>query len=451
MNHTITPTPVEQVVARDAWTRDQVLEHQQAALRGLIEHAVSASPFYREHLGPDAVDADLRDLPVLTKTTMMERFDDVVTDDRLRRALVEEHIAGPQAGELFAGEFTVVTTSGTTGERGVFAYTRAEMATWLAQFLRVLGRLGVRPGARVCGIGSPSPLFLSRRTFQELSAPGPDAPPDLSVVTPIEQIVPALNEYRPDALVGYPSVTALLAEEQLAGRLSISPTAVGLGSEVLTADQAERIMEAWGVRPGNAYVTTEVAPIAANCPEGVGLHVNEDVVVLEVVDDDYQPVPAGQPGSRVLVTNLVNRAQPLIRYEITDSVTEAPGPNPTGRPWRRIAEVDGRTSEILEMPSAAGPPVKLHPHQLREPLARYGDVLQYQFEVAPTRVAVSLVVRPGAEPTVAVDVRNDLAAVLDRCGVAGVDVRADVVDSIAREPGGAAKLKQIRVVDDVGA
>jgi hypothetical protein len=56
-------------------------------------------------------------------------------------------------------------------------------------------------------------------------------------------------------------------------------------------------------------------------------------------------VAPGRPGAKVLLTNLINYAQPLIRYELTDSVVESPLPNPAGRPWRCLLSVDGRTAD----------------------------------------------------------------------------------------------------------
>jgi phenylacetate-coenzyme A ligase PaaK-like adenylate-forming protein len=71
----------------------------------------------------------------------------------------------------------------------------------------------------------------------------------------------------------------------------------------------------------------------------------EDLVVVEVVDEHDRPVPPGVPGHKVLLTNLVNHVQPLLRYELTDPVTLAGGPNPLGLPYARVAVVDGRSDD----------------------------------------------------------------------------------------------------------
>jgi phenylacetate-CoA ligase len=435
---------VAALVSHDGWSRERLEAYQRRRLRELVEHAVSASPYYREVLGTGAASRPLTELPVLTKATLMERFDEIVTDPRLRLADLEAHLAGPDPASAFAGEFAVMTTSGTTGERGVFVYSPEDFRVAQAATLRALARLGAQPGLRVIGIGAPSPLHISRRLFSRLQAGGSGAPPELSVLTPVEELVEALNTLQPEVMVGYPSVYATLAAEQLAGRLRIDPVAMATGAEVQREEVAAAFEAAWGVRAGNVYASTEVCVVASSCPRRVGLHVCEDVAVVEVVDQAGDPVPPGTPGHRVLITNLVNRAQPLIRYELTDAVTLAAGPNPTGMPWSRIEQVDGRSAEILRLPGREGE-VQLHPYRLREPFARLSTVAQYQYEYDGRRLGVAIVVRPGASRELVERVRTTLESVLDEAGVAGVAVDVRVVDAIARRAGDGAKLTQVKL------
>jgi phenylacetate-coenzyme A ligase PaaK-like adenylate-forming protein len=80
----------------------------------------------------------------------------------------------------------------------------------------------------------------------------------------------------------------------------------------------------------------------------------------------------------VLLTNLVNRAQPLIPYELSDAVVLADGPDPSGRPFTRIDRVDGRSNDILTFPARDGDEVRVHPFRLRSPFSALLDVRQYQ-------------------------------------------------------------------------
>ena len=238
----------------------------------------------------------------------------------LRLADLEQHLAGPEAGTLFAGRYRVFASSGSSGLRGVFVHSEREFAHWVDAHIPVLARAGIGPLTRIAPIGAPSAYHLTGQLFAALSG-GRPAPPRVSVLTPMPELVSALEAFQPEALIGYATIMGDLACEQLEGRLRISPTAVATGAELLTTEAEERIVEAWGVRPAQVYATTEAPIVAASSREDRRLHVPTELVWIEVVDEDNRPVPPGTPGHKVLVMNLVNRHQPLIRYELTDSVT----------------------------------------------------------------------------------------------------------------------------------
>jgi phenylacetate-CoA ligase len=429
-----------ELLQRDAWSRERFVEHQREGLRSLIRHAVASSPYYREALGPGAENAELADLPTLSKTVLMEQFDRVVTDGRLRLADLEPFLDAADTGVLYLGEYRVFSTSGTTGVPGLFPYSQAEFAHWVAVFIRSFARLGMTGETRIAGIGAPGALHLSRQVIAAMLA-GRTGAPRISVTTPLDEMVAALDDYQPEVIGGYPSVIALLAEEQLQGRLAIAPRVVLTSSEVLTDDAAARIEAAW-TKPVQGYFSTEVGVIAAGSLDHVGLHVCEEAIV-EVVDDDNRPVPPGTTGSKVLLTNLVNYAQPLIRYELSDAVELEAGPDPSGRPFDRIARIDGRSDDVLHLPGAAGRPVAVHPYRLRAPFVRLLDVLQYQVVHRADGLLVRVVAGNAAPRDLNARVRTEVEAALVDAG-ASVPVSVEVVDEIEREPGHAAKVKLVR-------
>ena len=104
----------------------------------------------------------------------------------------------------------------------------------------------------------------------------------------------------------------------------------------------------------NAYGSTEANLIGVECPWATGLHVFEDLLALEVVDEHNRPVPPGVAGHKLLVTTLFNRTLPFIRYELSDLVTVADGPCPCGRPHLRLASVQGRREDVLSLPARNG-------------------------------------------------------------------------------------------------
>lgn len=433
-------------LARDGWSRDRLLDHQAERLRALIAHAVAASPYYREVLGPDAASGDvpLRELPTLPKATLMDNFDRIVTDPRLRRADLEAHLSGPGADRPYLGRYKLFTTAGTTGVRGLFVEHVDEFAVWSGTCLRGVASWGLGPATRLAGIGSPSPLHISNQAYAVLLGGQASPAPRLAVTTPLPEMVQALNAFQPEALTAYPSVAAALAEEQLQGRLRIAPALVATSSEVQTADMRRRMTDAWGVEPLNFYGTTEALIVAAGRPGQAGMDILEDLVVVEVVDQRDRPVPPGVPGHKVLVTSLVSRVQPLLRYELTDSVTLAGGPNPLGLPYARIAAVDGRSDDVVTLPAAGGGRVAVHPFRLRAPFSELLEVRQYQVVHEPAGLLVKVALRDTAPADTPARVRDALARELRDAGAVPPPIEVTVVPGIDRDPGHGAKFKLIK-------
>lgn len=113
----------------------------------------------------------------------------------------------------------------------------------------------------------------------------------VSAGQPLPKVIEELNAWQPEMLVAYASMAGALAEEQLAHRLRIHPEYIYPASEVLTLQTIKRVKKAWGVGPFNQYVTTEAASIAAEYQACQRMHFLEDLVITEVVDEHYKPVP----------------------------------------------------------------------------------------------------------------------------------------------------------------
>jgi phenylacetate-coenzyme A ligase PaaK-like adenylate-forming protein len=254
---------------------------------------------------------------------------------------------------------------------------------------------------------------------------------------PIDELVSSLNAYQPEFVLGYPSMLALLAEEQLAGRLQIRPTAVTTSSELRTPTMTERIHAAWNVHPFDCLGLTETGIAATDCEHHTGLHIFEDTTIMEVVDTDNREVPFGTPGAKILVTNLYNRVQPIIRFEVSDLVTVTDAPCPCGITFRRITALDGRSDDMIEIGS-----IRIHPIHIRGALASDPRVLQYQVTHEPTRLDVLVVLAATATGDTTHELSTKLSTTLREHGAdLPVDVRQ--VAAIAREQG-AGKLKLVR-------
>lgn len=432
--------------AHEDWDAERLAVHRRERLLGIVRHAAARSPFYRERFAGVELGDDLQltALPTLDKATMLEHFDELVTDRRLTRAGVEAHVAeleraGPSADPKLLGEYRALASGGSSGRRGVFVFGREDWVEGLlASFLRVsnayLG-LGLRlPRRRLASVIGDSPLHATGRVARSGDV-GVYRTLRLDARAPLDELVGALNAFRPESLMAFASVAALLAERQLSGELQIAPQLVVTMGEVRTPEMAERILAAWGRMPFDAYGVTEAGLLAVECDRHSGMHVFEDLVQIEVVDAEYRPVPDGEPGSRVLITNLFNRTQPLIRYELNDLVTVASQPCSCGRPFRVLKSVDGRSDDILELPAAGGGTMEIHPLTLRSPLVGIAELSEYRIVYGAGKLRVAIVLNATGDPERPCrEVERRLGAALIERGAQRPPIRVERVDEIPRHP-----------------
>jgi phenylacetate-CoA ligase len=437
---------------QERWSREELLEFQRDRLSSLVRHAVQHSPFYRDLYARERLPSDgsieLVRLPLLTKAGVMENFDRIVTDPRLRLAALDDHVAGLTRDDYYLGEYRVLTTSGSTGGRALFVYDPREWSTSLAGFLRYASFMESSPclprRIKVAAIGAPGALHQSNRVATSLDV-GLYRMLRLPVTASIPELVAALNAFQPEALNAYPSIATLLAAEQLDGRLDIHPLRVSTSSEVRTEEMERAIREAWAVEPFNMYAASETGMLAVDCSHHRGLHLFDDLSILEVVDEDGQPVPAGSPGHKLLLTNLFNYTQPLIRYEISDMLTLNPEPCPCGRPFRLVRTIEGRNDDILYLPTPNGRRIPVHPIHLRSPLGADASVRQYQVVHDAAGLHVRLVLANGASPEAScAQARDTLLGKLAALGVAPLHVDVRPVPALEREGGPAGKFKLVK-------
>lgn len=432
---------------RERWSRAEMREYQRQRLNETVRYAVESSPYYREVIGnvPPG-DVALDNVPTLTKRTLMTQWDRIVTDPNLRLADAERHISGPNAGEPLHGKYQVVASGGTTGVQGIAVYDAAAWETAMAAFQRSMLLQEISPTARVIGIGSPSPIHMSRRLFASIQKGRRNVPPRLSVTTPLPEIVAILNAFQPEVVLTYPSIIRRLAEEQQAGRLRIRPEKFCSTAETLTPDVRELARAHWDALVLNAYGATEVNLIAAECPQICGAHVPEDLIMLEVVDERNRPVPPGVLGYKILVTTLYNRVFPMIRYEFSDLVSVVSGPCLCGRTHMRLESIQGRREDLLRLPARDGGHIDVHAVHLHALLVRVPAIRQFELAPGPENLLVRVSLRQtnGAN---AVDevLRGASRSIEDELDRLGADMRVTVehVDEIARS-GNGAKQKLVR-------
>lgn len=419
-------------IARMAWDRDRIRVHQRERLRELLGHAAEHSPFHARRLAGVDLDAvgpdDLTALPVLTKAELMAGFDAAVTDRRVTRATAEAALARTVAEPRpLPGDHVAFTTGGSSGERGVFVHD----VDATVQFVGAVTRALV---ARLAATGGPPPGGLPTAMVAASSAvhltgaapaftaggrmPVRYLPVPVTLALP--EMVARLNTMAPAMLFGYPTALARLAAERRAGRLRIAPVAVTCSSETCTPELRAEISAGFGVPVVDAFASTE-GLVGATVPDGDVLTLAEDGCVVELVDAVNRPVPPGTPSAKVLVTNLYNRVQPLIRYELADSMVEVPG----GGGHLRV-RVQGRADEEFRYGAVA-----VHPLVVRSVLVRSAGVEEYQVRQTARGIDVAAVAPGGLDRT---GMQERLRAALAAAGLARPEVTVATVAALPRHP-----------------
>ena len=408
-------------------------------LRALLAAAAENSPFYRERLGPSRGSAPaLASLAPVTKAELMHRFDDWATDRRITRAGVDDFLNDlARVGDAYLDRYMVWTSSGTSGEPGIFVQDEAALAAFDALDLLRFHGLGLGampasmwvPGQRYAFVAATGGHFAGVASIERLRRIGASMGPWLrpavqtfSLLQPLPDLMRELTDFAPTVLISYPSFADLLADESAAGRLSLRLREVWVGGEQLSAEQRQRIVTAFGCRLRNNYGASEFYAMAWECAHGQ-MHLNDDWLIAEPVDRDDRPVPAGEASHALLLTNLANRTQPLLRYRLGDSLRVLPGRCRCGSGFTRI-EVNGRADETLALQDTFGREVRLLPLALTTVIEEGARLTQFQL-VAGSPQRLQLRLDPGlANADVAFErARGALLDFLQHQGLGNVDVQ----------------------------
>lgn len=348
---------------------------QRARLARLLAFARARSPFYRARYRGLPPAAPFEALPPVTKPELMAAFDGWVIDPTVRRELVEAHVADPsQIGQRLLGRYYVWSSSGSTGVPARLVHDSQAVAVYRALTLargwlpwlspgRAAARLRRRDRTAVVVPTGAHLVSAGLATVGRRQRPWPfNQIQVLPLGAPLPELVRRLNEFDPAELVSYPTGLDLLADEQVAGRLTIRPTLVACGAEHLTPVVRQKVEAAFGCPLRENYGASEFPRFAWSCQLG-RLHISADWLVLEAVDEQYRPVQPGERSFTTLLTNLANRAQPIVRYDLGDRIVLPPERCRCGNPLP-VVEVEGRQDETLWLAVATGDLVPVLPHPL---------------------------------------------------------------------------------------
>ena len=420
---------MEDHIARLDWKREQIVRHRDQRLRMLLSYARERSPFHARRLRDlepsSASVADLATLPVMTKEEAQGDWDDIVTDRDLRRADAEVILAEQQWFSYTSRDYQVFSSGGSSGVRGVYVwdwqfFVSIACLAWRTQ-ARAERREASEVPMRLAVLEAGMPPHASTPLFDVPTAPGMETVV-ISAGAPFDEVLAATAATRPTHLVGYASVIGRLARAALAGELDCRPVRVSTNSEPLLDEDRQAIAEAWNAPLHNLWGSTEIGVQAVGCGVAEGLHVCEDEVVLERVDDNGVPVGPDEPATRTLATGLANRTFPFIRYDLGDEVTFLPGPCGCGSAFARVADIGGRRDDDFRYG-----PTTVPASAFRHVLGTDPRISEYQVAQTVTGADILAVGRPDVNA-----LRAALVAALRRYGLPGPTVEVRVVDRIPR-------------------
>jgi phenylacetate-CoA ligase len=443
----------------DIWLAGQmgagaVAARSSGRLNSLTQFARTHSQFYRDHYRKVPADASaLSAFPPVTKRELMARFDDWVTDRTIHRSSVAKFIADQtRIGTLYLDQYAVWTSSGTTGEPGLFVQDSAALAVYYAlqsmRFGTVVMTPGVAsgvvgPGLRYAMVGATGGHFAGVAAVERLRQLNPalaNSARVFSIMQPLSALVEQLNEFQPICVGTYPTTMLVLAAEQQSGHLRIRPEEVWTGGETLSPAARAKIERQLDCRVLNDYGSSEFMSIACGCKQG-WLHVNADWVILEPVDEEYRPVPAGRPSRTVLLTNLANRVQPIIRYDLGDSITVKPEPCACGS-YLPAIRVEGRSDDVLALRADDGSIVQLMPLALATVVEEEAGVHRFQLvQTGPESLSVRLAMTTDAGRETWQKLERVLHSYLAAQGLAHVSVTRDL--ALPQPEARSGKLRQV--------
>jgi phenylacetate-CoA ligase len=337
--------PVLETLSREQLEQLQLLKFQRA-----VHHAYTNSPFYRRKLDGAKIKPD--HIKTLSDVRKVPRTD----KNELRDAQGTEPFP---YGDLLAVSTDEVTayhqTSGTTGQAVQQADSWRDWEWWSECWATLLWAQGFRPQDRVfipfsygVFIAFWAGHYACEKIGCEIIAGG-----GLST----EDRILKMKEVRATAWMGTPTYGLHMAEVaegmgiDLAKELNVKKMLCSGEPGALIPATKRRLEERWGAKVFDHAGATEGGAWGFECAEQPGgLHVNEAMFLMEVLDTDTgDPVGPGAKGELV-ITPLDRKAQPYIRFNLKDMAMLSDDPCDCGRSFRLLkGGVLGRSDRLTKI------------------------------------------------------------------------------------------------------
>lgn len=418
---------------------ERLLELQRERLLEIVAYARQHSPYFKEKYRDVPETPSLEDLPVTLRGELVKHFDDWVTDRAVKEDEVREFVSNfDNLIRPFLDRYVVMTTSGTTDaplmmlrDKRHFAVNKALMTRRYlpGPFYKDLATLMAAGPPRIATIfsnaGFHSAYLSYLRMKERYKAAGKEEEIILLPIdTPLEEMVRRLNEFQPELIACYPSALVAMVPLRQEGVLNIHPKAIATSAEQLSEANRQLLVKTFGCPVLNNYCSTEGGEVAMSCPEG-NIHVNIDWLILEPVDAENRPVPPGTLSDGVLLTNLANLIQPVIRYRLSDKVIWHDEPCSCGLHTPFI-ELEGRAEDALTFESKGRRATILAPVMLIASIDVEGCYTAQYVQKAADALEIRWTVKPGFDRTT---VGENLKAYMQKVFQGnGIEVRITLSD-----------------------
>lgn len=402
------------------WPEHRIKKYQADRLVGIMKHAVTHIPFYKDlSISPESIRStnDLKRFPVINKQQIQD-----YTKDLIWPALD------------YPGLY-VSKTSGTTCEPTSTYFDREAwlFSKYALKIRRVMAV--VNPLGKKLLVVHPMPYSETIQENEErprglrfLSARR-----DLFLFDDIETHIPVLLEYKPDILSGYPSYLVELANSLKAkGIESLIVPTIFTGSEFLTQSSRDLIESVFRGRIFDVYGSTEFKEIAWQCREGA-YHVNFENVFLENTQNGFN---GKDEDNRLLVTTLINRAMPLLRFDIGDLAKIEWMKCICGRSSPRLSNIRGRLADFITLPSGK----KVSPYLLTTIIEKNKAIRKYQIiQNSESELIIDVIMEKDENRE---EEFLTTKTELERALKEGMAIRFNRVHRISRPPGGKFQILQ---------